>query len=142
MPQTFASHARYLPPYHYFVAPVLILNMGYHIHVAASRPGWESVWLLLVSVALFVGVALGRSQALTVQDRVIRLEERLRMQRILPAAIAKDVDALTRSQIVALRFASDEELGELVRRVRAGEFESAKAIKQAIRQWRPDELRV
>lgn len=142
MPQTFATHTRYLPPYHYFVAPVLILNMGYHIHLAVSRPGWESAWLLIVSIALFVGVALGRSQALTVQDRVILLEERLRMQRVLPAAMANDIDALTRSQIVALRFASDEELGELVRRVRAGELESGKAIKQAIRQWRPDELRV
>jgi hypothetical protein len=79
--------------------------------------------------------------ALTVQDRLIRLEETLRLQRVLPAGMQADIAKLRRRQFVALRFASDEELPELVRRVVAGELADARSIKQAITKWRPDWFR-
>jgi hypothetical protein len=80
--------------------------------------------------------------ALTAQDRVIRLEETLRMQRVLPADMQGEISQLKRFDFVALRFASDAELPELVKRVRAGEFAKPLDIKKAIKNWREDHLRV
>ena len=96
----------------------------------------------LSSLAIWLGISLGRSQALTAQDRIIRLEESLRLRRLLPAELHADIDKLARKEFVALRFASDAELPELFGRVRTGEFATPKEIKLAIRQWRPDHLRV
>jgi len=90
----------------------------------------------LVALALF-----SRVQALTVQDRIIRLEERLRMRQLLPADLHPHIDTLTHRQLVALRFASDQELADLVRDVVAGQLATPKEIKQRVRNWRPDWLR-
>jgi hypothetical protein len=141
-PQSAASHARTIPVFHLFALPVLIINIGVAVTAVWRTPSLTSGWALLVAAAMFIGVLMGRVQALTAQDRVIRLEETLRLQRVLPAAQHADIAALTRYQFVALRFASDEELPELVRRVRAGEFAKPVDIKKAIRNWRPDHLRV
>ncbi|MBL8961720.1 MAG: hypothetical protein JNJ98_17805 [Gemmatimonadetes bacterium] len=141
-PQSATSHARTIPVFHLFALPVLLINIGVAVAALWRTPTLASGWALLVAAALFIGVLMGRVQALTAQDRLIRLEETLRLQRVLPAGQQADIAALTRYQFVALRFASDEELPELVRRVRAGEFAKPIDIKKAIRNWRPDHLRV
>ena len=139
--QTYKNHARFLPPFHFFVVPVMLvnfLNAGRHLFQQATLHNlWELVFALgLVALALF-----SRVQALTVQDRVIRLEERLRLRQLLPPDLHPHIDSLTHRQLVALRFASDQELADLVRDVIAGQLATAKDIKLKVRNWRPDFLR-
>ena len=139
--QTYKNHARFLPPYHFFVMPVLLVNLlntGRHLFQQMTLHNlWEVVFALgLLGLGLF-----SRVQALTVQDRVIRLEERLRLRQLLPADLHPHIDALTHRQLVALRFASDQELADLVREVIAGQLATPKDIKLRVRNWRPDFLR-
>jgi len=139
--QTYKNHTRFLPPFHFFVMPVMLvnfLNAGRHLFQQATLHNlWELVFALgLVALALF-----SRLQALTVQDRVIRLEERLRLRQLLPADLHSHIDTLTHRQLVALRFASDQELADLVRDVIAGQLATPKDIKLKVRNWRPDFLR-
>jgi hypothetical protein len=140
--QTAESHARTIPIFHSFAIPVLVINIGVTAVAAWRSPSVMTAWGVLVALAVAIGVLWGRVQALTAQDRVIRLEETLRMQRVLPAEQQAEIAKLSRSDFIALRFAPDEELPELVRRVRAGEFAKPIDIKRAIRNWRPDHLRV
>jgi hypothetical protein len=139
--QTFANHTRWYPLYHFIVAPILVFNILYKMADLFRAPDARSGWELVVAAALFLGIAAARAQVLTVQNRVIRLEETLRLQRVLPADMHPDATRLTRRQLIALRFASDDELPDLVRRVHAGDFPTPKDIKRAIRNWRPDDLR-
>ncbi|HEX4936895.1 MAG TPA: DUF6526 family protein [Gemmatimonadaceae bacterium] len=141
MPQTYANHTRWLVPYHFIVSPLLLINLGVAVTSAIRHPGVTTAWGAVVAFAILLGIGLARVQALTVQDRLIRLEETLRLQRLLPAEEHGEIGALTRRQFVALRFASDAELPALFRRVRRGELADAKAIKQAITTWRADEFR-
>jgi hypothetical protein len=139
--QSYKNHARFLPPYHFFVMPVLLvnfLNTGRHLFQQMTlHNAWEVVFALgLLALGLF-----SRVQALTVQDRVIRLEERLRLRQLLPADLHPHIDTLTHRQLVALRFASDQELADLVREVIAGQLATPKDIKLRVRNWRPDWLR-
>jgi hypothetical protein len=139
--QSYKNHTRFLPPFHFFIMPVMLvnfLNAGRHVFQQATLHNlWELVFALgLVALALF-----SRVQALTVQDRIIRLEERLRMRQLLPADLHPHIDTLTHRQLVALRFASDQELADLVRDVVAGQVATPKEIKQRVRNWRPDWLR-
>ena len=139
--QSFKSHARWLPPYHFFVIPVLLVNFLNEIRHLYLDPTRHNVWTLIVAAALLMLGFFSRVMALTVQDRVIRLEERLRMRQVLPADLHQHIDALTRGQMVALRFASDAELADLVREVVAGKLATQKEIKMRVRTWRPDWLR-
>lgn len=141
-PQPAASHARTIPVFHYFALPVLMINVVAMVVALWRFPSLDNAWGVLVAAALAVGVLFGRVQALTAQDRVIRLEETLRMQRVLPPEQQSEIAKLSRSDFIALRFAPDEELPDLVRRTRAGEFAKPIDIKKAIRNWRPDHLRV
>ncbi len=141
MPQSYANHTRWLAPYHFVVAPILMLHVAVSVRDALRHPGWWPWWGAIVALAIATAAGLARMQALTVQDRLIRLEETLRLQRLLPAAEHPEIARLSRKEFVALRFASDAELPALFRRVRAGEFADAKAIKRAVVEWRPDELR-
>lgn len=141
MSQSYANHTRWLVPYHFVVAPILIVHVGLTIRDAVRTPSAATAWGAVVALAIFLGIGFARSQALTVQDRVIRLEETLRLQRLLPAEEHGEIAKLTRRQFVALRFASDAELPALFRRVRKGELTDGKAIKQAVTAWRADELR-
>ena len=102
----------------------------------------ETLVLFLTAGGASVGIFLARRFALGVQDRVIRLEERLRMERLLPADLKGRIEELTTDQLIGLRFASDGELPGLVRRVLDGEFEDRKAIKQAVESWRADHQRI
>jgi uncharacterized protein DUF6526 len=140
-PQTFANHARYDPPFHFFVVPVLGINVLVVGFLLFSYPGRSGAWLLIVSLALLVHAVRMRSYATHLQDRVIRLEERLRMSAVLPEPLRSRIGELTDSQFVGLRFASDAELPALVQRA-LDEKLSRSDIKKAITNWRPDYSRV
>jgi hypothetical protein len=140
--QTFQNHKRFLPLWHFFVTPVLLINVGFETWRLINGPNVRTGWNLVVALALFFGIFLSRLMPLTAQDRLIRLEERARMARLLPPDLRGRENDLTRGQYVALRFAPDDEIPELVRRVHAGELKTAGDIKRAITNWRADHLRV
>lgn len=138
--QTHANHTRYMAPFHFFVLPVLLGNLIVQIVAAVRAPGLTTAWGAVVALALATAAVCLRVMALTVQDRVIRLEETLRLNRLLPNRAA-DVARLSRDQLVGLRFAADAEVAGLVDRILAGELVSRRDIKAAVRAWRPDYLR-
>jgi hypothetical protein len=139
--QSYQKHARWLPGFHFFVMPVLLVNLLNELRHVWMEPTRHYVWQVVVAAAL-VGVGfLSRIQALTVQDRVIRLEMRLRLRGVLPPDLHPSIDALTRRQLVALRFASDAEMADLVRDVVSGKLSTSKDIKMRIKNWQPDLLR-
>lgn len=140
-PQSASNHARWYPLYHFVVSPILTLTFFGTVWVLVRDPSWQAAWHAVLAFALAGTAFTARIMALTVQDRVIRLEETLRMTRLLPADLQAQIGKLRRRHFIALRFASDEELPDLVRRVAAGELDQQKEIKQAIRTWRPDYLR-
>jgi uncharacterized membrane protein YciS (DUF1049 family) len=137
--QSFKSHARWLPPFHFFVLPVLLINFGFSIYWWV-KAGFTLHGLLsvLVAAALFVGMVMSRVMAMKVQDRVIRIEERLRLERVLPTDLQQRISEFTIEQLVGLRFASNAELPELARKVLDEKLNDRKAIKQQIKTWRPD----
>jgi Family of unknown function (DUF6526) len=139
--QSFKSHTRWFPPFHFFVLPVLlvnVLNAGRHLWMDTRL---STAWGLVFAVALFMLAALGRQMVVTVQDRVIRLEERLRLRQVLPTELQPQINALTRQQLVGLRFADDAEVAELVRDIASGKITTAKEIKSRVKNWQPDLLR-
>jgi len=139
--QTYKNHPRLLPAFHFFVLPVLLLNVLNEVRRAWRYPSEGSVFLVLVAAALFALAVLSRTQAVTVQDRVIRLEMRLRLQQILPPELRTRIQDLTHRQLVALRFASDAELPELVREILDGKLTTVKEIKLRVKNWQSDWLR-
>jgi hypothetical protein len=141
-PQTYANHVRRLPRLYLAVGIVLAANVLFAVAVAVKWPRIMTFVPIAVSLALFGMHWSIRSAALTVQDRVIRLEERLRLAALLPDELKPRLPELTVSQLVALRFASDEELPELVRQVLDEQLTDRDAIKRRVRNWRPDHLRV
>lgn len=140
-PQSLANHAKFDPPFHFFLAPVGLAFAIYSIQHAVRSPSAETLFAMAGALVLLVGIFKSRIYSLKVQDRLIRLEERIRMAQLLPADLQARIQALTESQIVALRFASDTELPALVRKT-LDENLSNKQIKQAIQNWRPDYFRV
>jgi len=137
--QNFSNHTKLVPPFHFFVLPVLALNLIWSLyHLWKLHFSFEGFVGLLLALALALGFLFARVFALSVQDRVIRLEERLRLARLLPDELKPRIDEFTVSQLVALRFACDEELPMLARRVLAENLQSRKAIKQLVRTWRAD----
>ena len=139
--QTYQNHARFLPSYHYFVIPVLALNVLNEVRRVWLAPGLGTLWTLIVASALLTLGLLARTMTLTVQDRLIRLEMRLRLQQCLPADLRSRINDLTRRQLVALRFASDQELPQLVREVLEGKLATSKEIKLRVKDWQGDFLR-
>ena len=113
--QTYENHRRWLPPIHFFAIPVLLVNALNAIRHLYLDPSRSTAFAVLVAAALLVLSVYSRVQALTVQDRVIRLEMRLRLQSLLPADLYARFDDLTVRQLTGLRFASDGEMTELVR---------------------------
>jgi Family of unknown function (DUF6526) len=143
-PQTFKNHARFDPPFHFFVLPMLLLNFVFSIYATIHAwPRYEHthLWSIVMSVVFFVMAGTARGETLRAQDRIIRLEERLRLQALLPAEDRAHIQELTVKQLIALRFASDEEIPALVRKTLTQNLEP-KAIKQSIVNWRADTLRV
>ncbi len=140
--QNFANHVRWVPGYHFFVVPVLTLNFGWSIYRwKVSGFSLDGFIAVLVAAGL-VGLSLNaRFFALAVQNRVIRLEERMRLERLLPQDLKARIAEFTCGQLVAMRFASDAELPALARKVLAENIQSGKAIKQLVQNWRADYLR-
>ena len=139
--QTFDTHARYVPGYHYVLGFLLVIFLVRTIVQFVRAPGGPALFGLVLSVSLVLMYWYARVFALTVQDRVIRLEERLRLDELLPPELRPRVGEFTRRQLVALRFASDAELPALARKVLEERIEDEKEIKRLITDWRPDHLR-
>jgi hypothetical protein len=140
--QNFANHTKIFPPFHFFVVPVLFVNVGVQLYwMKAFWFSYTGIFGVLMALALIVGFFSARLFALSVQDRVIRLEERLRYQRLLPADLQARIDEFTVAQLVSLRFASDAELPTLARKVLDEKLNERKAIKQLVKNWKPDYLR-
>ena len=147
-PQTFASHTRFDPLFHFFLLPVFglgvilsVVHFFAHLSHSDFRDNFHAFLLILLASALRVAVFKIRLYAVKVQDRVIRLEERLRLAQILSEPLRLRIPELTEDQLCGLRFASDGELSKLVERT-LNEKLSRKQIKQAVQSWRPDYLRV
>ena len=139
--QTYRNHFRLLPPYHYFALPVLAINVFYQIYLLWSAPSAAAVWAVVVALALAVLALFARVMALKVQDRVIRLEMRLRLAQVLPADLQGRINELTPAQLVALRFACDSEMPALVRDVLEGRVTKTRDIKMKVKEWQGDFLR-
>jgi len=120
----------------------MLINFFWSVVDFVKAPGRNSGWWIVVSLALLLLTFFVRTNSLKVQDRIIRLEEKLRYQQLLSPALAQQCNALTAGQTVALRFAGDDELAALVTQVAAGKLSKPKEIKQAIKNWRADTFRV
>jgi len=139
--QDLKHHVRWDPIYHFFALPIVLLNIFASIYYAARHFRPLTVWLVVVAIALFIAVLKVRLYAVRVQDRLIRLEERVRIQELVPAALRSRLHELTVDQCVGLRFASDAELPALVDRC-LSEKMTRSQIKQAVQTWRADLARV
>jgi hypothetical protein len=139
--QNYKDHARWLPAYHFFVIPVLLANVLNAVRHVYLYPVRSTVFALIVAVALMMLGLLSRTMTLTVQDRLIRLEMRLRLRESLPVELRARIGDLTPKQLVALRFAGDDEMADLVREVLGGGLQTGKDIKLRVKNWQPDFLR-
>ena len=140
-PQTFANHTRLDPLFHFVALPIFALALiGGTIHFI-WRPSFYTGSFFVISVAAVIALFKTRLYALKVQDRVIRLEERLRLATLLPEPLRSRIPELTEGQLVGLRFASDAEVPKLVERTLTEKLSRAD-IKKAIQTWRPDYWRV
>ena len=136
--QSFESHTRWNPMFHFIAAPIVTLHLFIAVRHAWYVGGRFAWWNVVFAVGVACGVFAARTMALAVQDRLIRLEMRLRLRELLPAAQHADIGRVTVRQFVALRFAGDAELPELMQRVLKGELVGDKAIKAAIKDWQAD----
>jgi hypothetical protein len=139
--QTYATHRRSFPIFHYVALPILIANVAVAVAHAIRRPSAWNAWLIVVSLALVTGLVASRASTLMVQNRLIALEMRLRLAATLPPDLRARIPELRLRQLIGLRFAGDEELPALVERCLRGELPTSDAIKREIHDWRPDFLR-
>jgi hypothetical protein len=142
IPQSLANHTRWHAPFHFFVLPVILINVIWSVVLFVKAPGLNSGWWIVLSLALLILTFTVRLNPLKAQDRIIRLEERLRYQQVLSPALLAQTSALEPGQIIALRFAGDDELEELVSAVLTGKLTKSIEIKRAIKHWRGDTFRV
>jgi len=139
--QNFEHHAKIVPGYHRVLLPIFAINLFWCIYRVFRAFSAETAISLLLAVAFVLLCFYARIFALTVQDRVIRLEMKFRLEQVLPAELRPRIPELVVGQLVALRFASDQELPELVKKVLDERLTDRKAIKKMIRNWQPDFLR-
>jgi hypothetical protein len=140
--QSFAHHARYVPLFHFFVIPVMVTNFVWSLfRLRTLGFSFAGIFGVLFAAALVVLVFYARLFPLAVQDRLIRLEERLRCERLLPADLQARIGEFSADQLVALRFASDAELPALARRVLDEKLAERRAIKRLVKNWKPDHQR-
>jgi hypothetical protein len=140
-PQSFKNHARFDPPYHFVLTTVLAVNLFIVCCYAFKHLGWFTEWMVVLSIAAFIPFGKLRSYPLKIQDRVIRLEERLRLQALAPAEWHAQIYHLTEDQLIGLRFASDDEVVELAKQALEQKL-TRKQIKERIKNWRPDNWRL
>src|SRR6185437_7828712 len=141
VPQSLANHARFDPPFHFFILPVFAITVIVAIVQLFRHPSLLSAWLVVFMVAAMTAVFKIRIYALKVQDRIIRLEERLRLAILVDKPLRAHIVELSESQLIGLRFASDAELPALTARTLSEKLSRAE-IKKAVTQWRPDYWRV
>lgn len=140
-PQSFKSHGRFDPPFHFFLTFISMATIIITAIYAFHHTCFYSIWLVVVSVAAFIALFKLRSYPLKVQDRVIRLEERIRLQALAPAEWHAQIYKLTEDQLIGLRFAADDEVVELAKQALEHNL-TRKQIKERIKDWRPDNWRV
>lgn len=141
-PQTFANHARTDPAYFYFFSLCVLASTVCAVVSVIREPDLNAAALILLNVGVMGVFLRARSYPLTVQDRVVRLEMRLRLERVLPVELKARIGELTLAQLIALRFASDEELPALMKKVLDEKITKGSDIKKLVRNWQADYLRV
>jgi hypothetical protein len=148
-PQSFKKHARLDPPFHLILFTVLVVNVvvalsfAYRLHRAGLDSHWllYAEWLIILSIAVFIPVLRIRTYPIKLQDRVIRLEERLRLQALAPTEWHTQIYKLSEDQLIGLRFAADDEVVELAKQALEHNL-NRKQIKERIKDWRPDNWRI
>jgi len=147
-PQSFANHTRLDPPFHFFLLPVFglglilaLIHFFWHLRGNDFRGNFHAFLLIVLAVAFIVLLLKTRLYSLKVQDRVIRLEERLRLSQLLAEPLRSRIPELTEDQLIGLRFASDAEVAKLVERTLKEKL-NRKQIKEAVQNWRGDYWRV
>lgn len=141
-PLSYKTHRAYDPLYHFFVVPVLGINVLLMAYVVFRRPFWLNIWALIFALALVALAWRVRYFPLRVQDRLIRLEETLRLQSVLPEELRGRIGEISTRELIALRFCADEELPEHVRAIYAGDYRGGENVKSHIKTWRPDPHRI
>jgi hypothetical protein len=141
MIQNFKNHAKFVPVFHFFVLPAFLFNIFWSIYRLVHSFSVESAISLVLALAFFLLAFYARIFSLAVQDRLIRLEMRLRMQQLLPQELRPRIPDFTLDQLIALRFASDAELPGLCQNVLDQNLTDRKTIKKMVRTWQPDLLR-
>jgi hypothetical protein len=139
--QSYKNHAKTVPAFHFVAVPLLMVNLVWAVRRATEAPSADTVIAATTAVALIIVAFLARIFALQVQDRVIRLEMRLRLREVLPIGLHPRIVDFTTGQLVALRFASDAELPELAQVVLRDHITNKKAIKLMIKEWHADHQR-
>ncbi len=139
--QSYANHRRVFPLYHLFALPILIAHVIVTMVASVRHPSLWNLWLVVVALGIVGGMVANHASPLTVQDRVIALEMRLRLATVLPVELCQRIPELHLKQLVGLRYASDDELVGLVERCLQGELATADAVKREVRHWRPDYVR-
>ncbi|MGC1425026.1 MAG: DUF6526 family protein [Terracidiphilus sp.] len=139
--QSLSNHARFDPLYHFFIFGFYVANLVYAVIHLHRQQTISAAWYLVLSLAVIVPIFRLRTYPLKVQDRVIRLEERLRLQALAPQAWHAQIYRLSESQLIALRFAADDEVVELAKQALEHNL-NRKQIKERIRNWRTDDWRV
>lgn len=141
MPQNYANHVKFDPLFHFFLLPVAAITIGLAVYNLVGNFSFSAVWMLVLSLAFVVLIFKTRVYALKAQDRVIRLEERLRLAMLLPEQLRARIPELTESQLIALRFAPDDEVAALADKALSSKLRAAD-IKKSIVVWRPDYFRI
>jgi Family of unknown function (DUF6526) len=139
--QSYANHRRWFPLFHFVLQPVLFVNLLLAVRAYLREPGMMQGWAVVMALALIVLAACARLMALKVQNRVIRLEQWVRLSAVLPPELRARIPELRLRHLIGLRFASDAELPALVLRCLAGELTTADQVKREVRNWQPDHLR-
>ena len=139
--QSYSNHTRLDPLFHFFILPVFAINAIAFIVQLVRYPSFGEVWLVILCIAALLAVLKARLYALHAQDRIIRLEQRLRLATVLPERLRTRISELEPGQLIGLRFAGDAELPALVERA-LNEKLVCKQIKQAVTNWQPDYFRI
>ena len=139
-PQSFENHTKWEPWFHFCIAPVFLVNFLLSVNDLIKSEGYSEIHAVILAFAALAAIFRIRIYALKVQDRLIRLEETLRLQRVLEEPLRGRIGELKESQMVGLRFAADGELSGLVAKALSGATQ--KEIKQQIKNWRPDNFRI
>ena len=141
-PQNFENHVRLVPAYHFVASTLLVINLIWWLYKVIRNPSADAAIGLLLVVAIIIVWFYARVFAMTVQDRLIRLETTLRLEKLAGPDLRTRIPEFTVDQLIALRFAGDEELPELAKQVLKEKITARTAIKKLVRNWNPDYLRV